>query len=186
MMLLLTLRGTPTVYYGDELGLPEADIPPDRRQDPWGLRVAGLGRDGCRTPMPWERRVNAGFCPEGVQPWLPLGPAAAERSVAAQLEDPSSMLNLVRHLLRLRRREPALHRGGYRAIDEVPEGCYVYRRLDPSGGRGFVIALNFTGGAVRVPVGIGEVVADTGMRRAGERVDGALELGPDEGAVVAV
>jgi glycosidase len=186
MMLLLTLRGTPTVYYGDELGLPEVEIPPGRQQDPWGFRVPGLGRDGCRTPMPWDRSANSGFCPDGVEPWLPLGPAAGERSVAAQLEDPSSMLNLVRRLLRLRRSEPALHEGGYRAIDDVPEGCYAFRRCDPGGGPGFVVALNFTGAPLEVPLHAGEVVADTGMWRTGERIEALLALGPNEGVVVAV
>jgi alpha-glucosidase len=186
MMLLLTLRGTPTIYYGDELGLPEVEIPPERQQDPWGLRVPGLGRDGCRTPMPWDRSANAGFCPEGVEPWLPQGPAAAERSVAAQLEDPSSMLNLVRHLLRLRRREPALHRGEYRALDEAPEGCYAFLRSVADGGPGFVVALNFTDRELEVPGVGGEVVADTGMHRVGERAGPVLALGPDEGVVVAV
>ena len=75
-MLLLTLRGAPTLYYGDELGLPQLEVPPERQQDPFGRRVPGRGRDGCRTPMPWDGGPHAGFCPPGVEPWLPLGPEA--------------------------------------------------------------------------------------------------------------
>ncbi len=72
-MLLLTLRGTPTLYYGDEIGMPEASIPPEQQQDPWGIRVPGLGRDGCRTPMQWDDQPQAGFSPvETSLPWLPI------------------------------------------------------------------------------------------------------------------
>jgi len=107
-VMLLTLRGTPTLYYGDELGLPEVEIPSEQRQDPWGLRVPGLGRDGCRTPMPWDGSPNGGFCPPGGKPWLLLGPAAATRNVAAEMEDPGSHLGLYRALLSLRGRSASL------------------------------------------------------------------------------
>ncbi len=88
-VLLLTLRGTPTLYYGDELGLRDVAVPPDRVQDPWERRVPGqgLGRDPVRTPMPWTPEPNAGFCPPEVEPWLPLDPDHARLSVAAQQRD---------------------------------------------------------------------------------------------------
>ena len=72
-MLLLTLRGTPTLYYGDELGLPQLEVPPERQQDPFGRRVPGRGRDGCRTPMPWDAGPHAGFCPSGASPMAAAG-----------------------------------------------------------------------------------------------------------------
>ena len=103
-VLLLTLRGTPTLYYGDELGLPDVPIPPERVQDPYELNSPGLGvgRDPARTPMPWSAAPNGGFCPPGVEPWLPLGDVAG-LDVEAQRRDPRSMLSLYRALLALRR-----------------------------------------------------------------------------------
>jgi glycosidase len=183
-MLLLTLRGTPTLYYGDELGLPQLEVPPERQQDPFGRRVPGRGRDGCRTPMPWERAPHAGFCPDGVEPWLPLGEGAEERSVAAQLGDPRSLLNLYRALLALRRARPALRRGGYRTLPGMPAGCFAYRRALPAE-PGLVVALNFTPDSLEVAaLPPGSIVAATGMDRAGEPVEGSLRLGPHEGVVL--
>jgi len=182
-MLLLTLRGTPTLYYGDELGLPQATIPPERQQDPFGRRVPGRGRDGCRTPMLWDRGPSAGFCPPGVEPWLPLGPGAEERGVEAQLADPRSLLNLYRALLALRRASPSLHRGDYRALAVAPEGCFAYRRR-AAGSPGFVVALNFTSTAGKVEGIAGRVALSTGMDRQGETAAGRLRLGPGEGVVV--
>src|SRR5690606_34626954 len=87
-MLLLTLRGTPTLYQGDELGIGEVDIPPDRIRDPQDLRQPGLGlgRDGARTPMPWNATAHAGF--STTEPWLPLNQDWPVRNVARQEEDP--------------------------------------------------------------------------------------------------
>jgi glycosidase len=184
-VLLLTLRGTPTLYYGDELGLPEVEIPPELQQDPWGLRVPGLGRDGCRTPMPWDGGANGGFCAAGVAPWLPLGPAAAEHNVAAEIEAPRSHLSLYRALLALRRASSALREGIYRPLDGVPEACFAYRREHP-GARSFTVALNFSADPIEVPgLGPGTISVSTGMDRTGEVVGGTLALGPDEGVVIA-
>src|SRR5262249_28983895 len=103
-MLLLTLRGTPTLYQGDELGIGLVDIPPDRVRDPQDLRQPGLGlgRDPSRTPMPWDASPQAGF--STAEPWLPLNEDWPIRNVAQQKELPGSMLNLYRHLLAIRRR----------------------------------------------------------------------------------
>jgi glycosidase len=179
-MLLLTLRGTPTLYYGDELGMTEAEIPPERRVDPWGLRVPGLGRDGCRTPMAWDDDANAGFT-DGT-PWLPMSPGAGARSVAVQLADPLSMLSLYRALLGVRREMPSLNRGSYRPLD-VPGGCFAYRREAP-GAVPVTVALNFTGSPLEVEVGAGRIAVSTGMIRNGEAVIRPVTLGPDEGVVV--
>ncbi|MBN2114810.1 MAG: DUF3459 domain-containing protein, partial [Acidimicrobiia bacterium] len=183
-MLLLTLRGTPTLYNGDELGLPQLEVPPERQQDPFGRRVPGRGRDGCRTPMPWDRTPNSGFCPPGAMPWLPLGAGAAPRSVAAQLEDPGSLLNLYRALLRLRRGSPALRLGSYGTIPGVPPGCFAFRRLHP-GSPALTVALNFTAEPLRVNgLPAGRIALATGRHRTGESVMGALSLGPHEGVVL--
>ena len=103
-MLLLTLRGTPTIYYGDELGHPDVPVPPEREQDPWGLRVPGLGlsRDPARTPMPWTDEPGAGFTVAGVEPWLPIVQGTSTISVAAQQGVSASMLGTTRRFLAAR------------------------------------------------------------------------------------
>jgi glycosidase len=183
-VLLCTLRGTPTLYYGDELGLPEVEIDAERQQDPWGLRVPGMGRDGCRTPMPWDGSVNGGFCPPDAQPWLPLGPEAGERNVAAQLADGRSVLNLYRALLGYRRTSVSLRLGDYTAIDGVPAGCFAYVRSHPKS-PAVAVAVNFTGSAMDVPgLPDGSVVVSTGVDRHGEPVVGSVRLGSHEAVVV--
>jgi alpha-glucosidase len=107
--LLLTLRGTPTLYYGDEIGMRDVDIPPERRVDPW---VFG-NRDPCRTPMQWDA---TGSFTTGT-PWLPFAPDHEQVNVEAQRGDPGSLLELYRRLLGLRRREPDLRTGGYRTLE---------------------------------------------------------------------
>jgi glycosidase len=92
-VLLLTLRGSPTLYYGDELGMREVEIPADRVQDPWGIAEPHLSRDGCRTPMPWSPDANAGFTSAN-EAWLPVGSDYATRNVQSQLQDPDSPTGL--------------------------------------------------------------------------------------------
>jgi ADP-ribose pyrophosphatase YjhB (NUDIX family) len=112
-MLLLTLRGTPTLYYGDELGLTDVAIPPAEVQDPRELREPGLalGRDPVRTPMPWDASANAGFTT--AKPWLPLNADWPTRNVARMTTEPHSILRLYRRLLATRRAHPALSIGGF-------------------------------------------------------------------------
>jgi oligo-1,6-glucosidase/alpha-glucosidase len=113
MMLLLTLRGTPTLYQGDELAIGQVEISPDRLRDPREIRQPGigLGRDPSRTPMAWDGSAQAGFTTG--QPWLPLHADWPVRNVAKQEADQDSMLNLTRALLRLRRELAALSVGDY-------------------------------------------------------------------------
>lgn len=115
-MLLLTLRGTPTLYYGDELGMEQVPVAPNQVQDPFERNVPGLGlgRDGCRTPMQWSAEPNAGF--SNVKPWLPLEAAYTVRNVATLCADKTSILQLYRRLLALRRKRPALRAGSYRPL----------------------------------------------------------------------
>jgi alpha-glucosidase len=129
-VLLLTLRGTPFLYMGEELGLEDALVPAACKVDPGG-------RDGCRAPLPWSRAQGHGW---GGAPWLPWPPDAAERSVEAQRDDPGSMLHLYRRLLAARRASPALRLGDF-AFLEAPEGLLCWRR-DFSGDCRFVV-INF-------------------------------------------
>ncbi len=110
-MLLLTLRGTPTCYYGDELGMQDVAIPPELMHDPRGKEHPEHSRDPARTPMQWDSSPNAGFCPPEVQPWLPVASDYQTYNVAVEQQDMHSFLALVRALLTLRRSSPALNVG---------------------------------------------------------------------------
>jgi alpha-glucosidase len=139
LLLLLTVRGTPTLYYGDELALPDLQLPPSMWRDP-------LGRDQSRAPMPWRPGGDRGFCPDGgAPPWLPASPGD---DVATQLADPHSTLNLTRQLLRLRRDRPELQSGAMTLMTGIPNGCLGYTRRGPDGTS--VIVMNFTGKSVEV------------------------------------
>jgi alpha-glucosidase len=125
----LTLRGTPIMYYGEELGMENND--PVRKEDvkdPYG--IAGWpkekGRDGERTPMQWSDSSNAGFT-KG-KPWLPIPPSYKTHNVASELKDPNSVLQFYRQLLVSRHREPALLDGDYIALDEDNPSVLSYLR----------------------------------------------------------
>jgi alpha-glucosidase len=141
-MLLLTLRGTPTIYQGEELGMEDVPIPPDRVQDPWERRVPGLGlgRDPVRTPMQWDSGPVAGFT-TAAEPWLPLAADHRAVNVAAQVADPGSTLALYRALLALRRAEPALSVGALDAVAGEGDVLTYGRRHAPTGRR-LRVALN--------------------------------------------
>jgi alpha-glucosidase len=178
LMLLLTLRGTPVLYYGDELAMPDTEIAPEQIVDPVGLRndAERPGRDGARTPMPWSDEPGAGFTAAGVEPWLPFG-ALAEVNVAGQRSDPGSPLNLTRDLVALRRAEEDLRAGAYTEV-AVDGGLWAYRRGD-----GFLVALNLGADAASLPAE-GTIAIGTRRQRDGEAIVGSLLLAPGEGAVV--
>jgi alpha-glucosidase len=115
-MLLLTLRGTPTMYYGDEIGLPRVDVPFELAQDPWEKNEPGLGigRDPWRTPMQWDASPNAGFSTS--RPWLPLDPDYRSRNVSTLGNDLRSILTLYRRLIGIRKHHPALSIGDARIV----------------------------------------------------------------------
>ncbi len=140
-MLLLTLRGTPTLYQGDELGIGEVPIPPERVRDPQGLRQPGLGigRDRSRTPMPWDTSPHAGF--SDAEPWLPLNPDWRTRNAAVQSDDLRSILSLYRRLLALRRDRPALAVGRMTEVKARGDVLTYERCLE---GERFLIALNMS------------------------------------------
>ena len=125
-MLLLTLRGTPTLWQGDELGMVNEPVPDHLLQDPWAINNpgSGLGRDPVRIPMPWDDGTGRGFTTG--QPFLPLSRVP---SVAEQSDDPSSMLSLVRSLVALRRDTPALHRGDW-TLHRADDAVLSYIRSD--------------------------------------------------------
>jgi alpha-glucosidase len=183
MVLLLTLRGTPTLYYGDELGLANVPIPPERERDPFGIRQPGTGqgRDPVRTPMPWDASANCGFTTG--EPWLPLGADHAERSVDAQRHDPDSMLALTRALLELRRSEPALSVGDWAPI-VAEDNVLAYART--WGERRFVVALNLGAapGLVSRNDLAGRIALSTHPGRTGQRIGDRLELAGDEAVII--
>ena len=189
MMLLLTLRGTPTLYYGDEIGMEDVPIPPEREQDPWGKLTPGLGlgRDPQRTPMQWDGAANAGFCAPGVLPWLPIAADSRRRNVETQRHEARSMLLLTRALLALRRATPALHSGSLRVVDGVPDDCLVYVR--EHGGVRRLVALSFADEVRTVrmdALGEGRMVLSTEMDREADVVTGVLGLRGHEGCIVAL
>jgi alpha-glucosidase len=172
-VLLLTLRGTPFLYMGEELGLQDADVPADRVVDPGG-------RDGCRAPLPWLRDEGHGW---GAEPWLPFPPDAGPLSVEAQRGDPSSMLEHYRRLLHLRRATPALHRGEIELLD-APEGVVRWRRTADAGEHRVVeVSVNFTSDPVDDAVSDGRVLGGTAVP--GEPLE-PHRLGPDEARIVAI
>ena len=151
-ILLLTLRGTPTLYYGDELGMHDVSIPSEQVQDPWEKNVPGLGlgRDPCRTPMQWTAEPHAGF--SSAAPWLPVSDDWETINVTAESADPHSLLNLYRLLLRLRREEPALALGEYRENSVGPH-TLSYERV--ASGQRLLVALNFGGEPCSLPLSAG-------------------------------
>ena len=184
-MLLLTLRGTPTLFYGDELGIGPVDIPPDRVRDPAELRQPGLGmnRDPERTPMPWDATANAGFTTG--EPWLPLNADWPSRNVAQETADPLSMLTLHQGLLALRRERPALVLGDLKLIDTFGD-VLAYERI--LGDQRLLVALNLgsTPQTLALPAWAhgGRSLCCT-LHGPCEITDGMLHLRPDEGIVVA-
>ncbi len=143
-LMLLTLRGTPFIYYGEEIGMREAKLPKVKLKDPVGIKWYPLhrGRDGCRTPMQWNGGKNGGFS-EAPETWLPVNLNFANNNVAIQEADPHSLFNFFRQLIRLRRQLPALTEGSYQSIIEnIPEDCYCYRRK--TGDQELIICLNFS------------------------------------------
>jgi alpha-glucosidase len=186
-MLLLTLRGSPTLYYGDEIGMQNVSIRPDQVRDPFEKNVPGLGlgRDRCRTPMQWDASRYAGF--SNNEPWLPLPDPSGRENVEDQRRDSTSLLQLYRRLIALRRTRPALLFGAYRPIAATGDLLMFIREL---AGDRLLIALNlgdepttatFMSGQI-----IGRWVLSSHLDRDREAVHGGIDLRPHEGAIIDV
>jgi alpha-glucosidase len=185
-VLLLTLRGTPTIYYGEELGMHNVAIPPDRAHDPRELNQPGrgLGRDPYRTPMQWNAGPGGGFT-QG-EPWLPLAADHDLFSVEAERTDSGSMLNLYRRLIDMRRADAALSVGSYAPVPASGDllaflRCYESRRI--------LVALTLGARPARLSLGAlggGEVLIGLRSHIAGDRVETELELEGDDGVVHAL
>src|ERR1700730_4518001 len=176
-MLLLTLRGTPTLYYGDEIGMHQVAIAPDQVRDPFEKNVPGIGvgRDGCRTPVQWNATARAGL--SATQPWLPVADDFLHENVVNLDADARSILNLYRALIGLRQKWPQLVSGNYAPI--MADGnLLLYRRQ--SEGKSIAIALNLGAEPVSIAsaaAGLsGEILLSTSLDRGGEKIDGALDL----------
>jgi alpha-glucosidase len=183
-ILLLTLRGTPTMYYGDEIGIPDVDIPKEEMQDPQGKKT-GTSRDSYRTPMQWTPRKNAGFTENDV-PWLPVHAEYETQNVEAQMKDPLSLLSLYRKLLALRRNEPAFQIGDYLPIPAEGNLLLYKRVLDR---KSFLIALNFGDSTVRYSNDRfqfkGTIVLDSTLQpEVKGTINGSLVLKPHQGLII--
>ena len=184
-MLLLTLRGTPTLYYGDEIGMHQVAIAPEQVRDPFEKNVPGIGvgRDGCRTPMQWDATAHAGF--STATPWLPLPNDFVHENVVNLEADARSILSLYKALIALRKRLPQLRSGDY--VPVAAQGdLLLYRRQ--SEGTAVVIALNLGDQPVSIAsdaAGLaGKILLSTFLDREGEKVEGTLDLRGDEGVII--
>ncbi|MBR0909418.1 alpha-amylase family glycosyl hydrolase [Bradyrhizobium japonicum] len=184
-MLLLTLRGTPTLYYGDEIGMHQLAIAPEDVRDPFEKNVPGIGvgRDGCRTPMQWDASPAGGF--SGVRPWLPLPEDHIHWNVANLEADSRSILSLYRRLIALRKASPALVGGDYHPIAAQGD-LLVYRR--EAEGVAMIVVLNLGPDPIAVTTSAirfgSEILLSTFLDREGERLEGVLDLRGNEGVVV--
>jgi alpha-glucosidase len=184
-MLLLTLRGTPTLYYGDEIGMHQVAIAPEQVHDPFEKNVPGIGvgRDGCRTPMQWDATAHAGF--SSSTPWLPLPEDFVHENVVNLEADARSILSLYKALIALRTRLPQLRSGDY--VPVAAQGdLLLYRRQ--SEGMAVVIALNLGDQPVSIAsdaAGLsGDILLSTLLDREGEKVEGTLDLRGNEGVII--
>ena len=180
-MLLLTLRGTPTIYYGEELGMHDVEVPPELAVDVREVNVPGrgFGRDPERTPMQWDRSTTGGFTTG--QPWLPLPADAAEHSVAAERADASSILSLYRRLLDLRRAEPALSVGSYAPL---PATGTLLAYLREHAGRRLAVVLNIGAESVSWAIPAELAGARTILSTSLRESPGPSTIGPNEGLIL--
>jgi len=181
LLMLLTLRGTPVLYQGDEIGLTDVLLDLEEILDPVGLRFwpAYRGRDPERTPMPWAGGPNGGFTVPGVTPWLPMGDPST-CNVADQRHAPGSVLQFVRDVVAVRRQSPDLVAGDYTSLAS-PDLTWMWRR-----GATTVVALNLSDDPIDVtsPAPYGQVVIGTDRSRDGIAVRETIGLKPWEGVVL--
>jgi glycosidase len=181
-ILLLTLRGTPFLYYGDELGMPEARIGPGDGRDPWGENVPFLSRDGCRTPMQWDGTPTSGFSP--TRSWLPVGSDHLNLNVIAETQDPGSMLALYRRLLAYRRSSEVLKEGKYLTHPASNGDVYVFERFTDAAR--IIVALNLSDQLQLLDLPAGSIVVSTHSPMGREIGPEGVFLGRREGVIIEV
>ena len=185
-MLLLTLRGTPTIYYGDEIGMRDVPVPVDEMHDPQGINMPdkNLSRDPARTPMQWDNSNNAGF--SAAKPWLRLDKSWKRVNVAVQKEDQYSMLNLHRRLIRLRQSEPSLMHGIYTPIHSETNAIAYIR--EAKGHDRFFVLLNLGHAPCYFRPGLlqlkGRIEIATSPELEGLEIGDHIDLSGDEGLIV--
>ena len=177
--LVLTLRGTPFLYYGEEIGMLDGKIRKNELQDPLGKQYWPLpiGRDPARTPMQWTGGPNAGF--SNAKPWLPVQEEFATINVAQAERDEDSLLHWYRRLIRIRREEPALHRGTYRRLDQ---GAGVLGFVREHEGERVAVLLNFESRARQAALPTSatwRVLAASGHRTGDRIAGGTIQLEAD-------
>ena len=187
-MLLLTLRGTPTMYYGDEIGMHDVEVPPAQSRDPVEKAYPGrgFGRDPGRSPMQWNAKRNAGF--SSGRPWLPMAGDYEQVNVEKQKKDDRSMLAFYRRLLQLRQEQPALQVGRYRPGGEHGNLLAFFREDEQTR---LLVAVNFggSGGELVIPRHMnvtGEIILSTQDGRVGDPVSHRIRLRPNEGIIAKV
>ena len=184
-MLLLTLRGTPTMYYGDEIGMQQVAIAPDQVRDPFEKNVPGIGvgRDGCRTPMQWDATAHAGFT--NGTPWLPAAENYLHENAANLAADAHSILNLYRALVDMRKHAPELVFGDYVAVAATGD-LLIYKRTYAA--NALLVILNLGSDPCSIePTATGyngEILLSTNLDRAGEVLSNRLDLRSDEGLII--
>jgi alpha-glucosidase len=167
MALLLTLRGTPFMYYGEEIGMRDIHLRRDEILDPPGKKYWPIykGRDGCRSPMQWDDSAYAGF--SNHKPWLPVHPDYQERNVSSQQANPGSLLHFTKKLLALRKEIPALCRGDFGSLPTPPGMLAYLRRYD---GQSILAAMNFSDRQMRFSMPEGKW--QTLLATSGRSIDG--------------
>jgi alpha-glucosidase len=179
--MLLTLRGTPFLYYGEELGLREGRIPRAEIVDPPGRKYWPIykGRDGCRTPMPWDASPNAGF--SSARPWLRVNADYAHVNVESERRDPHSLLNYYRQLIVLRHASPALRQGTYRPLNQTGD-VFAYERA--AADQRLLIALNFASRPAQIKIDGDWSTCLSSVERVESKVGGILLLAANEAVIL--
>jgi alpha-glucosidase len=153
LLVLSALPGALVLYYGDEIGMTDVAVPAELARDTLGGQSQRPGRDRARTPMQWDDSASGGFTARGIRGWLPSGDVAAT-NVAAQQQDPGSVLSFCRELLRLRRERAGHQAPGYQPLP-APRGVWRYQTGE------LIVTANFTDGPVRLPGSVGKVLLST-------------------------
>jgi alpha-glucosidase len=178
LLMLLSLRGTPVLYQGDEIGMGNVAVAHEDMRDPLGVRFYPYyeGRDAARTPMQWSAAAGGGFT-DAAQPWLPLGDLAAA-NVSAQRDDPGSILAFCRDLIAFRRRHPSFSTGETTTL-ATPETAWAWTR-----GERHAVVLNMSAEDLVLPGLSGTIQVGTDRTRDLEVVEAELHLAPFEGLIL--